>query len=237
MCLFCSGVCLAMCLAVGCKTTPEPVGGEHSDWSETNRTTAVRAYDAGFCDAVSSHWAQLLQRTPVPQDNGEVVLHFDLHDNGQLSGLQIAKNTEGINYGLLCQSAVTDPAPYAPWPAELRKLFGTTRRFEVTFQFDVDGNGFLAYVADSRADPASSGPPSATRIVFYLPSKRRMEEAATHPWGNQMPSRKVLEVDRNGRNRGADLQPSAPFWNGIPYFWNTPLEPRDFGKPPNSWSP
>lgn len=236
--LFWSVACVALCLVAGCRSAPERAETPGRIRADTNHLNAVRAYDAGFCDAVSSHWVQLLQNNRVPQDNGEVVLQFELHDDGQLSGLQIPKNTEGLNYGLLCQSAVTDPAPYARWPAELRKVFGTTRRFEVTFQFDVDGNGFLAYVADWNRDQALSGPPPATKIVFYLPSKRRMEEAAAHPWGNQIPSRKVLEINRNGRTKGADfLQTPPPFWDGMPYFWNQPLEPRDFGKPPNAWSP
>jgi hypothetical protein len=196
-------------------------------------TTAVRAYDTVFCDAVSSHWAQLLKRTPVPQDNGEVVLQFNLHADGQLSGLVLAKNTERLNYGLLCQRAVTDPAPYAPWPTELRKQFGKTRPFEVTFLFDLDGNGFLAYIEDPKLRTPTSGKGEATRIVFYLPDKHRMTEASEHPWGNQMPSRKVLETNRDRRNKGADLfVPTAPYWGGVPYNWGWDQAARDLGKMP-----
>ena len=39
-----------------------------------------------------------------------------------------------MNYALICESAIREPSPYAPWPDEMRRIIGANYR-EVTFTF------------------------------------------------------------------------------------------------------
>jgi hypothetical protein len=48
--------------------------------------------------------------------------------------LAFVQNTVDLALGLVCQSAIKDPAPFAPWPGDMKRLVGADYR-EVTFTF------------------------------------------------------------------------------------------------------
>ena len=90
--------------------------------------------DAAFIAAVQERWYNLLDSTQFAQRSGKVVVEFRLTYDGRIIEMRVAGNEVGEMLGLLCQRAILDPAPYAPWPADMRRLIGGNYR-DVTFTF------------------------------------------------------------------------------------------------------
>jgi outer membrane biosynthesis protein TonB len=101
------------------------------------RATPFGAYDAAFIEAVSQRWFDLLesQRHSLGA-SGRVVLQFRLHQDGRISEMKVAENTVTGVLALLCQKAVLDPAPYATWPSDMRRMLGETRNIQFTFYYN-----------------------------------------------------------------------------------------------------
>jgi hypothetical protein len=96
------------------------------------------AYDAAFIAAVQERWYQLLEKNTYMLDRrGKVVLDFRLRYDGRINAMTVNDNTVGDVLGLLCQRAVLDPAPYARWPGDMRRMVGGDYR-EVRFTFYYD---------------------------------------------------------------------------------------------------
>lgn len=96
--------------------------------------TPFGAYDAAFIAAVQQRWYDLIDSSQVVPRSGKVQLYFRLHPDGKVSGMTVNENNVGELLCLLCQRGVLDPAPYAKWPADMRRLIGENYR-EVTFTF------------------------------------------------------------------------------------------------------
>lgn len=97
--------------------------------------TPFGAYDAALIDAVRNRWYDLLdQRSFAGARTGKVMLQFHLNADGHVSEMRLMENTVDLTLALLCESAIRDPAPFNPWPGELRRLVGADYR-EVTFTF------------------------------------------------------------------------------------------------------
>ncbi|HEV2392406.1 MAG TPA: hypothetical protein VG146_08590 [Verrucomicrobiae bacterium] len=96
--------------------------------------TPFGAYDYAFIQAVEQHWYDLLDERQYASDSrGRVVLHFTLHYDGRVTDMEMAENTAGEVLGLICEKAVLDPAPFQPWPIEMRRVMGETRNIQFTF--------------------------------------------------------------------------------------------------------
>jgi outer membrane biosynthesis protein TonB len=99
------------------------------------KATPFGAYDAVFIDAVQRHWFDLLEKRNFARDRtGKVVLEFRLNYDGRITEMKEVENDVGELLGLLCQMAVLDPARYADWPSDMRRLVGADYR-EVRFTF------------------------------------------------------------------------------------------------------
>ena len=97
--------------------------------------TAFGAYDAMIIAAVQNQWYQLLDdRNYAGERTGKVTIRFHLNADGSVSEIAFVENTVDLALGLLCQSAIKTPAPYAPWPLDMRHKIGADYR-EVTFTF------------------------------------------------------------------------------------------------------
>ena len=95
------------------------------------------AYDRGLIQAISQRWYQLLDaREFVSDSRGKVVVQFRLHYDGRITDVNISENTAGEVLGLLCQRALTDPAPYPTWPGDMRRMLGDTRNIQFTFYYE-----------------------------------------------------------------------------------------------------
>jgi hypothetical protein len=95
-------------------------------------------YDAAFIAAVQERWYQLLEKNSYMLDRrGKVVLDFHLRFDGRITDMSVNDNSVGDLLGLLCQRAVLDPAPYARWPGDMRRMVGLDyRSVRFTFYYD-----------------------------------------------------------------------------------------------------
>jgi len=95
--------------------------------------TSYGDYDREFIDAVRAHWYQLLENITA-EGNGKVVVEFRLHPDGRVTDLKIAQNEMSELLGIICQQAISDPAPYRKWPEDMRRDIPKDYR-DVTFTF------------------------------------------------------------------------------------------------------
>jgi len=101
------------------------------------KATPFGQYDAMFIAAVQKRWFDLLeQRDYVQGRSGRVVLRFNLYYDGRVTDMEAAETTVGELLSLVCQRAVLDPAPFAPWPPDLRRLAKSNfRQVQFTFYY------------------------------------------------------------------------------------------------------
>jgi hypothetical protein len=69
------------------------------------------------------------------QRSGKVIIEFRLTYDGRITEMRVAGNEVGDLLGLACQNAIRDPAPYAPWPQDMRSYFGNQRNVSFTFYY------------------------------------------------------------------------------------------------------
>jgi hypothetical protein len=99
------------------------------------KATPFGDYDSRFIGAVTQRWYDLLDSQRFASDRaGKVTLRFHLNSDGSISNMEILENTVGDLLGYVCQEAVTDPSPFAPWPSDMRRMVGANFR-EITFTF------------------------------------------------------------------------------------------------------
>jgi hypothetical protein len=99
------------------------------------RGTPLGNYDAKFVAAVQRCWFALLEQQRFSLDRmGKVVLDFRLTFDGRIIDLKVKESDVGDIYSTLCELAVSKPAPYEKWPADVRRLVGADSR-EVRFTF------------------------------------------------------------------------------------------------------
>ena len=102
-----------------------------------SKSTAFGEYDAKIVQAISQRWYDLLDSQKFAQDRtGQVTLRFHLNANGTISDMTVVKNTVGDLLSYVCQSAVTDPAPFEAWPSDMRRAIGANfRELQFTFYY------------------------------------------------------------------------------------------------------
>jgi hypothetical protein len=99
------------------------------------KATQFGQYDSEFVEAVSYRWYALLDSQKFALDRtGKVVLRFHLNYDGTITEMTVLENTVGDLLGYVCQKAINDPAPFKPWPEEMRREIGANSR-EITFTF------------------------------------------------------------------------------------------------------
>ncbi len=99
------------------------------------QATPLGQYDSDFVDAVTYRWYTLLDSQHFALDRtGKVEVRFHLNYDGTITELTVLQNTVGDVLGYVCQKAITDPAPFKPWPEEIHRLIGANYR-EITFTF------------------------------------------------------------------------------------------------------
>ena len=101
------------------------------------RATPYGAYDAALIYAVQRSWYRLLDdRGYASDDRGKVVLEFVLHPDGRISNIKIIENSASGLLGIICQRAIEDPEPFDPWPSDMHRMLGDTRRIQFTFYYN-----------------------------------------------------------------------------------------------------
>jgi hypothetical protein len=101
------------------------------------RSTAVGAYDEQFVGAVKARWDQLWDNR-TPNASGKVILEFRLLPDGRITNMKMIQNEVTDLMGTICEQAIMDPAPYAPWPREMRlEIPADFRDVQFTFFYDL----------------------------------------------------------------------------------------------------
>ena len=99
------------------------------------KATPFGDYDSQFIAAVTQRWYDLLDSQKFAADRtGKVTLRFHLNADGSITEVQVLENTVGDLLGYVCQKAITDPSPYAPWPSDMRRMVNANFR-EIAFTF------------------------------------------------------------------------------------------------------
>jgi hypothetical protein len=100
------------------------------------KATLQGAYEAAIVAAISQRWWDLLdERNYAAENRGKAVIKFSLHADGTITGVKVAENTTGAEVlGYVCVKAIEDPAPYPPWPSDLRHEI-SSGVFDVQFTF------------------------------------------------------------------------------------------------------
>ena len=100
-----------------------------------SKATPFGDYDSRFIAAVSQRWYDLLDSQKFASDRtGKVTLRFHLNVDGSITEVQVIENTVGDLLGYVCQKAITDPSPFAPWPSDMRRMVNANFR-EIVFTF------------------------------------------------------------------------------------------------------
>jgi hypothetical protein len=95
--------------------------------------TPIGDYLQQMADAVQQRWDQLL-KNQTTDTYGKVVLQFRLHPNGRVTDMKMVRNEVSNLLETTCEQAILDPAPYQPWPREMR-LDVPTDYYDITFTF------------------------------------------------------------------------------------------------------
>jgi len=99
------------------------------------KVTPFGAYDEALVEAVTKRWYDLLDSQQFAQDRaGKVTLRFHLNYDGTVTEMQVLDNSVGELLGYVCREAISDPAPFAAWPSDMRRMVGENYR-EITFTF------------------------------------------------------------------------------------------------------
>ncbi len=99
------------------------------------KATPFASYDQMIIAAIQKRWYDLLEDRDFARSQvGRVVLTFRLNVDGRVTEMRVEENEVSEILALVCQRAVQDPAPYPPWPSDLRRMVGADYR-EVKFTF------------------------------------------------------------------------------------------------------
>ncbi len=99
--------------------------------------TPFGAYDSIIIAAIQSRWYSLLDSQRLTRGTGKVTVEFHLNYDGSITDFHMLENGVGELLGILCERAIRDPAPFAPWPDDMKRMVGATFR-EVKFTFYYD---------------------------------------------------------------------------------------------------
>jgi hypothetical protein len=121
-------------LLVGEKMRQEGGASSRGQVSFDAKATPFGEYDAAFISAVEQCWHNLIEEHLGTQRAGRVIVDFRLTYDGRITNMKIQENEAGEILGMLCQSAILNPAPYPRWPAQMRQTIASNFR-EIRFTF------------------------------------------------------------------------------------------------------
>jgi outer membrane biosynthesis protein TonB len=98
------------------------------------KATPYGAYDAAIVRAIQQRWYDILDESTILTRSGKVVVEFRIHYDGRVTDLKVLEQDVGELMSLFCRRAISDPAPFAPWPSDMRRMVGRDYR-EVRFTF------------------------------------------------------------------------------------------------------
>jgi hypothetical protein len=98
------------------------------------KATPFGAYDAAIIASIQQRWFDILDEGGSSTRSGRVGVEFRLHYDGRITDVRVVEQDVGELLTLFCRRAISDPAPFAPWPNEMRQMVGRDYR-DVRFTF------------------------------------------------------------------------------------------------------
>jgi len=100
--------------------------------------TLFGAYDSVIFAAIQERWFGLLEERSYASDKtGKVVLEFRLNYDGRVTDMKVLENTVDEILCLLCQKSILDPAPFARWPSDMRRMANADyREVRIVFYYN-----------------------------------------------------------------------------------------------------
>jgi len=112
------------------------IGARHSP----EEKKAFEQYDNEMINRIKGHWNELMESDSIKKKQfttGRVVVGYRLYPDGHISDVKVISCNVSEVFAYVCVSAVSDPAPYAGWNPEMRKMVGTDfREIRFTFNFE-----------------------------------------------------------------------------------------------------
>lgn len=94
------------------------------------------AYDEAMFAAIQSRWFSLLDERRYAGGTGRVRVQFKQYQDGSVRLVEPTETTVDALFTAYCLRAITDPAPYGRWPADMARMLGTNfREITVTFYY------------------------------------------------------------------------------------------------------
>jgi hypothetical protein len=95
----------------------------------------IGEYDRVLIGKVQKRWLDLMGRAKIGENRtGRVVLEFELRANGLADHVRVIEKDTDEMLCFLCESAVLDSAPFAPWSIDMRRASKADARL-VRFTF------------------------------------------------------------------------------------------------------
>ena len=94
-------------------------------------------YDKRLIKSINNRWEQIISSSVVSQEVGSVVVTFNLWENGEVTNVQVERSTVDSIFSIKCERAITELAPYDPWPDKMKEIIGSDRRLvRFTFKYN-----------------------------------------------------------------------------------------------------
>jgi TonB family protein len=113
----------------------EPTDEASAETAVAPPETLINAseYDTQLIKTIQHKWQDLLAHHSGFIRSGKVTVTFQLQADGKIGEVQILKSG-GFTLDVIGQQAVTQSAPFAPWPAEMQRTYADHTR-TITFTF------------------------------------------------------------------------------------------------------
>lgn len=103
----------------------------------TPTNSAFAEYDASLVRAVHSSWRLLVIELSLNLSQGTIEMAFHLHPNGRVTDMHAVGPVFDEKAMLICEKAILDVAPFAPWTEEMRRaITNDFREIRFTFRYE-----------------------------------------------------------------------------------------------------
>lgn len=100
------------------------------------RFSSYGDYSQRMLEAVQASWWSLIERARFDDfAAGYVVVRFRIHRDGTVTDAQVVASTVPTLAALTCKDAVTLPAPYDSWRADMVAMLGDDEPVTITFHY------------------------------------------------------------------------------------------------------
>lgn len=100
------------------------------------RFSSYGDYSQRMLEAIQGSWWGIIERSHFDDfAAGYVVVRFRIHRDGTVTDAEVVSSTVPALAGLACKDAVTLPAPYDTWRADMVAMLGEDETVTITFHY------------------------------------------------------------------------------------------------------